>query len=498
MGRKNQKRSNAGSSSSNSSGGAKNTSSTTPVWTAADHAERNAAAAKRTKTAWQERRRAILSHETKEKRDDLKLKLHITRVQRELEALQSRLEAWDPVDEEKKKQEEEERQRKEAEAANEPPTKKRRKRPGPETWKLKGAARPAWEVYNFDTRYVDPHIKAHEEAKEKARRSINVLVLHKGKLATEGPEPAREYLSLLMELGYLNEDARKYKSARAAWKECMELEGENPITTARESLMRLYLKVNKPDDALKLGQSLMDDQSVWIRYSLALVAFRKDHEQAVDYICSAIKANPLCAYYLAFLDVFQSTMEYTHELEESDNEPESSLEEAIEYCTSGQEKGWRDSGADVKLREILLRSILGQEDRITQSDVDWDDRLNKLEEELARRQRLRHVEEAGYYGPGVSDEDGDTKDVVGTTDEDGDTKDAVGTTDEDQQESEKGNSGTDEQQCDDLEGETEGSGENDNEDEGELVDVLMYIGMFRTAMEMVEEEGFAVSVPKKG
>ena len=44
--------------------------------------------------------------------------------------------------------------------------------------------------------------------------------------------------------------------------------------------------------------------------------------------------------------------------------------------------------------------------------------------------------------------------------------------------------------------EDDGAVAHEEEEEGP-VDVFMYIGMFRTAMEMVEEEGFAVAVHKK-
>lgn len=456
MGRNNNKR---GTSSSSSTAA--------PTWTAADHAERTAAQ-QRNKTALQERRRAVLSHETKEKRDEIKLKLHLTRVRRELESLKNRLEAWDPVEEKKRKEREEEEEKRRQAAAVEPVTKKRRLNvPQPETWKLKGAARPAWQVYDFDTRYVDPHIQAHEKAREKASRSINVLSVYKGRLATEGPEPARDYLALLMQLGYLSEDARKFKSARAAWKECIELEGSSPITTARESLMRMYLKVKRTDDALSLGESLPDDESVWIRYSLALVAYRKKHEQSAEYMRKAIQSNPLCAYYLAFLDVFQSAMEHTDDLDNSDNEPESSLEEAIEYCTSGQEVAWRESGGDVVLREMLLNTIRGQETGLSPSDVDWNDRLMKIENELVRREQDDGAS-GDNSGIGADDEDEDAKKSSDSTSfADGDAE-AFGQEEE---------------------------GESSFAEDNGPVDVAMFIGMFRTAMEMVSED-YAIGMLK--
>jgi tetratricopeptide (TPR) repeat protein len=451
------------------------------AWSATDHAIRHAAKYRRKEqTVTRQERCAVLTHETKEKKQGLKLKLHMKRVQRELETLKVRLETWDPVAEAEVLRKEEERQRKEMEEAANPTPKERRRRKGPETWKLKGAARPASEVYDFDTRYVDPHIKAHDDARAKTKRSTNVLAVHKGKLATDGPEVARDYLALLMQSGYLSEDARKYKQARSAWMECIELEGANPITTARESLMQMYLKLNKKDDAIKLGESLSDDSSVWIRYSLALVAMGRDHPLAMDHLRQAIRANPLCAYYLAFGEIFASAMEYTHEIDESDNEPESSLEEAIEYCNSGEERNWHESGGADKLRDLLQRAIRGQEADLTADDVDWNARLIRLEEECARRQAAEaEAEAASDLGEDDDDDDGD--------EEDGDEED-----------SEKdGKDNGEEGAAEGGDGSEDEDDEDDEDEDGAPVDLSMYIGMFRLAISMVEEEGFVVSRGKK-
>ena len=62
---------------------------------------------------------------------------------------QNRLSAWDEVSEQLslKKQREEELRKRQLEDGNPQPPKKKRGRLGPETWKLRGAARPAHEVY---------------------------------------------------------------------------------------------------------------------------------------------------------------------------------------------------------------------------------------------------------------------------------------------------------------------------------------------------------------
>jgi tetratricopeptide (TPR) repeat protein len=171
---------------------------------------------------------------------------------------------------------------------------------------------------------------------EKATRCVNLLVVHRGRFGHDAPDAAREYLGLLMQLGHISVEAKKYKTAREAWLECIELEGDDPITTARESLMRMYLDLKRYDAAYRLGERLADDPSVWIRYSYAVMALQQKKPDAEVEKCMvrAIQSNPFCAYYLAFYDTFNGVMEYTEDLAESEDEPQSSLEEAIE-CVPG-------------------------------------------------------------------------------------------------------------------------------------------------------------------
>lgn len=344
-----------------------------------------------------ERRTAVLTHETKAKKGAIKLKLHIAKARRDVEEAKVRLTSWDPVAEE-------ERERKEREAAEaaaaadaaddggEKP-KKKKGRKGPESWKLKGAARPAWEVYDFDTRYVDPHVEAHKRAAERARRSVNVLAVYRGRL---GDVPAlaipvvRDYLGLLMQLGHLCEEANHLKSARAAWLECVELEGEavdEPMTTARECLMRMYMRLKRYEAACRLGDKLAgsQDTSAWLRYSLALSSFILKKDSTEQHMIQAIKSNPFCAYYIAYYEMtFSSVMEYTEELDDADDEPQSSLEEAIEYCSKECEL-WCSSGAAESLRDMLRQASRGRYSEISASDLEWKDRLAKIEAEYDSR-----------------------------------------------------------------------------------------------------------------
>lgn len=405
------------------------------AWTGIDHAIRAAKLAKNDgdePSSYQARRKAALSRDSRHNQDSQKLRLHIVKTEREVEKLRQRLRAWDDV-------EEEERKRKELQPP--PPPQKKSKKKGPETWKLRGAARPASQVYDFDTRYVDPHAKAHEEACNKAKRCRNILVLYKGRMGEESddgpPQPSsRNFLALLMQLGHLCLQAKKYKAARAAFIECTELDGtEQPITSARCHLMRLYLEANRPDSARRLWERLPNDTSVWIRYSAALVEYvswkllkeeGSTRESAEALLASAIRANVFCAYYLAFIETFDAVMEYTDEIEDAD---EQTLEEAIEYCSSEQRAAWMETEGSIEwLKQAILRVLHGKQlADLTKADLEWEDRLRR--------------------------------------------------------------------QVDERESESDRKEGDDNESDDEEHDVSMFSGMFRTGMEMLQFAGGLAAAP---
>lgn len=402
------------------------------------------------------RRAAVLSHDTREKKSAIQLRLHLTRTRRELETLRSRLTNWDPVEEAKVDQQQQveeaelERQQLEADCGRSgkcggAPAKKKKGRKGPETWKLRGAARPAHEVYEFDVRYVDPHQQALDRASEKSRRSVNVLALCKGHLSSILLRPARDrddgaagiteqneddlrvvmtprlasflrqYLSLLMQLGHLSLESKQYRSAREAWMQCVELEGtpagasgicddkddpdravESAVTTARESLLRLSVQSEQYDAAWAfLSKRIPTDVSSFVAYTRAVVACRigKKQPAAVDtnadadmeqYMVEAVRSNLYCAYYLAFLDTFREVMEYTEDLSERDEMPQTDLEFAIEYCTDDVlTHSWNSSGARTVLRRLLLDALAGRHPGLSPLDVDWRSRLARFQKELS-------------------------------------------------------------------------------------------------------------------
>lgn len=408
------------------------------AWTGFDHAIR-AAKLQKSKadgelSSYQERRKAALTRDSQAQQDSHKLRLHIVKTEREIDKLRQRLRSWDDVEE-----------RKQNETKDQQDEQPKKGKKGPETWKLRGAARPAWEVYDFDTRNEDKHAKAHEEACKKAKRSRNILALYKGRMGEESdngpPQPeSRNFLALLMQLGHLCLQAKKYKAARAAFIECMDLDGtEQPITSARCQLMRLYLEANRPESARRLWEKLPNDTSVWIRYSAALVEYvswnllneeGSTRQSAEAMLAKAIQANVFSAYYLAFSETFDAVMEYTDDIEHAD---EQTLEEAIEYCCSEQRSAWLETEGSIEwLRQVILRTMHGGNvagGELTKSDLEWEERLEQLVDEQER--------------------EGSNQDNM-----------------------------------------------DDNSADDDEHDVRMFSGMFRTGMEMLQEAGeFATAVP---
>lgn len=500
-------------------------------------------------------KRSHLAHDNYDQIDSTKLRLATAQIQRKVNTLKQRLESWDPVAESKlaKLQSNEQYEDKNsieykmklhthnttldkvarAKAHDEynllyakhgvNSSTNRRKanlrskpRPGPESWKLRGAARPAHEVYDFDVRYVDKHILAHTEANEIARRSINVLVVCKGRFAVDNgdesvdeegdgnninqqtkeekkqfqsPQPyCREYLSLLTQLASLHLHRNNYSSARSALLECINLEGpqhSTSITNARYQLMNMYLHTNRPSSARKLSNLLINDNSAWIKYSMALIEYiswnllneeGSTSSTAEDKLKLAIRGNVYVVYLLAFSTTFEKSMEYTNEvcIEHELESNSCSLLEAIEYgCNcynegegdnddegKGMDKGmalWMSTEGSLDwVRSVVLRvlneddnsdSASGneEEDRLTKADLlSWESKLNK-EEEVYEKER--NEKEQKKLALKVSQEDG--KIDYGK----------------------------------------------DTEDDEDDLDVVMYAGMFRTAMDWLSDAGELLKSP---
>lgn len=482
-----------------------------------------------------------LAHDGYEQIESSKLRLATAQVQRQISALKERLEEWDPVEEAKIA--EVEAQGAEDETSLEHKMKKhvqnckedaaarakaqseyallyakhgvnssfhRRKhnlkkhaRPGPETWKLKGAARPAWEVYDFDVRYQDPHVKSMEEANARARRVKNIMRLCKGRFAidvtddndmdgegnkTENnpngggdnnnklyppPQPyCRQYLSLLTQLGSLQLERKNYSSARKAFLEVLELEGTQwpySITNARNQLMNMYMSTNRPASARKLWERLDNDGSAWIRYSAALIEYvswnllQEEGSSAASaerLLAKAIRGNVYVAFFLAWPEMFAKAMEYTEELVERGDSPSGSILEAIEYgCCINEDKGmgmWGGTDGSLEWVRSTILKVLTSDDGDNSDASDTQDRLTKVdlmswESKLAKEEEAYEIERNEK---------------------------------EEMMESRMAN-----------ESDNDESSHQDGEENDVEPDSLMYAGMFRTAMDWLQDAGEFLQAP---
>jgi hypothetical protein len=156
-----------------------------------------------------------------------------------------------------------------------------------------------------------------------------------------------------------------------------------------------------------------------------------DEKSAEKLLVQAIRANLYCAYYIAFNDTFHQVMEYTDDVEDAED---STLEQAIEYCNSEEMGNWLGTGGAVDwIRDMILRTSNSKEeideqdsDCLQIQDLEWEQKLATLEKEYEENNELGQEES------------------VESVDEDADDDDA----------------------------------------DGVNVDLLMYTGMFRTAMDM--------------
>jgi hypothetical protein len=407
---------------------------------------------------------------------------------------------------------------------------RKKPRPGPTSWKLRGAARPAYEVYDFDIRHVDVHRLALDVANARARRVVNVMKVCCGRFAMDDvvdndtqqydkdtvgetkstttttfvpPQPyCRKYLSLLTQLGSIHLHRKNYSSARKYFLEAIELEGyDHPtsITNARYRLMNMYLSRNQPNSARRLCERLHTDTSAWIRYSAALidyVSWNILHEKgstariAEMSLIRAIRGNVFVAYFLGWSSMFEKAMEYTNEVVESGimvGKDSGSLLEAIEYAcrcystsTRGDDNapsGDDDNDDDDDDKDVGMAMWLG-----TEGSLDW---VRSVVLRVLNESNDIHNNEGSSLGPErltKSDllcwESRLQKEEQDFEKERKEKKDLTST-----------DVGEDADHDKDVDHDEDVSGDGDDDDEEEEPDVLMYAGMFRTSMDWLEDAG---------
>jgi hypothetical protein len=438
-----------------------------------------------TKTSY---KRTALAHDTQDQIDTKKLVLHLSHLHREIDKLRQTLTHWDEEEQQNRLLQQELKRQQQQEVESRPRTlaekaARKRQKMDPSNWKLRGAARPAWEVYDFDTRYVCPHTQEQERQRERTKRLVNLLVLYRGQFGREGlPNVCRTFLSLLMQYGTLCVEAKRFRSAREAFLECIELEGSSDTTTslsntytsitnARCRLMRMYIDQKRLDSARTLLDQTITyhDCSAWITYGAAIVRYItwKDNqvtassssESGGDGVTTtneasnelitqqtlrhAFESNIFLAYYLAFYDTFTTTMEYTQDMIE--DAEAGTLEEAIEYCSSEQMNLWiKTEGAMEWIRTRLL-----YERKASSKLHDWDKLLQQAEASATTTTTMQGVTESDLF----NEANQESADITN----DDDTN--VPSTSE------------------------------HIRDPSKELDLKMYINMFRTAMEIIEDSG---------
>jgi len=372
------------------------------------------------------KRGMILAHDTIEKKESYRLRLHIENTKRLVEKLHGRLVSWDEKEESQRRLEEQilqENKLKEEKEKEQGIKKPKQHGPRPETWNLRGAARPACEVYDFDTRYVCPYEKEIEDHKVKQNSIQNILSVYRGNIHN-GPKPfCQNYVMLLAQLGHLYIEAKKYRKARETFLECIELEGNDmkpSITNARNRLIRMYMEIERYESAKRLCQTLTQETSAWMHYSALLLEFTSNETQnqatKESLLEKAIKVNVYCAFFISFHSTFSSVMEYTMDIEDAED---GTLLEAIEYFSSDQMQIWISLNASDWMKQSLLRIYKGE--ILSKDLLEWGNKL--IENEKIHLIGKEQADEESY---------------------------------------------------------------DDDDDE---VDFSMYAGMFRTAMEMLEEAG---------
>ena len=274
--------------------------------------------------------------------------------------------------------------------------------------------------------------------------------------------------------------------------------------------MNMYLSCNRPESARELWTRLRGDGSAWVRYSEALIEYASWNVLgergstagvAESALARAIRGNVYVVYLLGWGRTFEKAMEYTDEVVGGGimvGKEGGSLLEAIEYgcrCyrpssssadggdgTSGRDEDDDDEDRDAGMamwlgtegsldwaRSVVLRVLNENEDdgevgeggrsdpdRLTKADLlCWEGRLNVEEEEFerARKEREDRRELSGKDSGVEADGDGD--DASGRGDDDDD----------------------------------------DDEEYEEGPDVPMYAGMFRTAMDWLQDAGEFLKEP---
>ncbi|GMI34902.1 hypothetical protein TeGR_g706, partial [Tetraparma gracilis] len=240
-------------------------------------------------------------------------------------------------------------------------------------WELKGAARPAQEVYDFDTRYVDKHAVALEESRESRARAVDLQEARKGLFSdADSPQPlCLDYLGALARHGSECVRAGKLKEARAVFKEGVTLDGEADVFGFRGLLVDMFLGANKPASVRRFCEAVREGggtvSSGPAAYGMALVEYVAAYElkeegsdagTAREALRDALEANVYIGLYLAFHEVFADVVEHGEEVVVA---AEGGVLEAVRFGAASEQFGaWLGTEGAVEWLRDGLVEIVGE------------------------------------------------------------------------------------------------------------------------------------------
>ena len=268
----------------------------------------------------------------------------------------------------------------------------------PEKWELKGAARPASEVYDFDVNFVDVHVKALEDHKTSLARSVDLAVTRRGKFShADSPQPmCLDFLNALRDHATECVAAKKFKEARETYKEAIALDAESDVFGFRGRLISMFLECNKPDSIRRFVEDEASTSSTGgthrsgvVMYAYALIEYVSAHLLKEDdsdaataraALKAALKTNLYIGLYLAFYDTFTECVEYAEEVMFCE---EGGVLEAVKFGSSQQSvAAWMETeGATDWLREETITILLGARGEKESEWADWATRLGEASDD---------------------------------------------------------------------------------------------------------------------
>jgi hypothetical protein len=284
----------------------------------------------------------FIGHEKTERKQQIRKKLDVSRLQRALTKQEELLRNYVPP--------------KEVVAVDPELRKKRRRRDfydlDTSNWQLKGAARPAPII---GAEPFNPHWDG--------VTGQDLFETLKGEKFCAHPA-CKEYLQLECQLAHaMHDGAGHTKDAIPHYKRCLELDPTDAVQ-ARHGLVRALLDQSLADKARALMDRFPADKGAVFTWSLVAIEYiswrllsedGSGKDVAARALAAAYAANPFIAWQLANAEVFQEVVEYADDIKDPQ---QGSVEEAFQYCS--REMGlWADlEGAEDWLKEYLYDNQL--------------------------------------------------------------------------------------------------------------------------------------------